>query len=158
MLHLVKATSWCLLFLLPAVLSLSRVLPKSSLNRVFRGKSDLLEWQQLTVNESEGGAVTYILLQPEQCFHLGPRSFVCLYFIHSYHSYYFNTKKKKKEKKKVKKSVKPSRNQKLHEIVTYPRKFVCGLGTMQFPWLKTFQAKEKNINLAISFANERYDQ
>lgn len=68
-----------------------------------------------------------MLLQPVQFYTL---------LLHSYHSYYFIIKKGTKV------SVKPSGNPKLHELVTYPRKIICGLVTMQFPWLKTFQAKE----------------
>jgi len=145
MLHLVKATSWCLLFLLPPVLSLNRALPKSSLNRVFRGKGDLLEWQQLIVNESEGQWWScHLHTSPAWAVFSPKTSQLCMLILHSFLSFLlFHYKKLKKNKGK--KSIKPSRNQKLHEIVTYSRKFVCVLVTMQFPWLKTFQAKEKAL-------------
>lgn len=68
-----------------------------------------------------------MLLQPVQ---------FCTLILHSYHSYYFIIKKGTKV------SVKLSSNQKLYELVSYTRKFIGGLVTMQFPWLKTFQTKE----------------
>lgn len=68
-----------------------------------------------------------MLLQPVQ---------FCTLILHSYHSYYFIIKKGTKV------SVKLSSNQKLYELVSYTRKFIGGLVTMRFPWLKTFQTKE----------------